>query len=185
MHRPRIPRHAGQASAIFEKGPRERMSEHAIDLAIDDARWESAVPDLEALAVRAVAAALAAAPGLPFARVEISVLLAGDAAVQVLNRTWRGQDKPTNVLSFPASPQPAHAGAAVPLGDVVLAYDTVLRESAEQAKPLAHHLAHLLVHGTLHLLGQDHETGDAEAEAMEAWEIVALATLGIPDPYAD
>ena len=74
---------------------------------------------------------------------------------------------------------------ARPLGDVVLAYDTMLRESAEQSKPLSHHLAHLLVHGTLHLLGQDHETGDADAEAMEALEIAALATLGMPDPYAD
>ncbi|WP_375462468.1 rRNA maturation RNase YbeY [uncultured Methylobacterium sp.] len=161
------------------------MSEHAIDLAIDDPRWESAIPDLEAFVVRAVEAGLAAAPEPRSGSVEVSVLLADDATVQGLNRTWRGKDRPTNVLSFPAAPQPAHAGAAVPLGDVVLAYDTLLRESAEQSKPLAHHLAHLLVHGTLHLLGQDHETGDADAEAMEALEVAALATLGVPDPYAD
>jgi probable rRNA maturation factor len=71
------------------------------------------------------------------------------------------------------------------LGDVVLAYDTMLRESVEQSKPLADHLAHLLVHGTLHLLGQDHETGEAEADAMEGLEVAALRTLGVSDPYID
>jgi probable rRNA maturation factor len=162
---------------------------HAIDMvvevAIEDERWSGAVPDLEAFVIRAVEAGLAAAPEPPAGPVEVSILLADDATVQALNRTWRGKDRPTNVLSFPSSPQPAHAGVAVPLGDVVLAYDTLVRESAEQSKPLVHHLAHLLVHGTLHLLGQDHETGDADAEAMEALEVAALATLGVPDPYAD
>lgn len=157
----------------------------AIEVAIEDDRWSEAVPDLEVLVIRAVEAGLAVAPEPPAGAVAVSVLLADDAAVRALNRTWRGQDRPTNVLSFPAAPQPAHAGAAVPLGDVVLAYDTVLRESAEQSKPLGHHLAHLLVHGTLHLLGQDHETGEAEADAMEALEVAALASLGVPDPYAD
>ncbi|GJE61088.1 rRNA maturation RNase YbeY [Methylobacterium trifolii] len=157
-----------------------------IDVAIEDARWTAALPDLEAFVARAVEAALAVAPeSKPAHPVEVSVLLADDATVQDLNRTWRGKDAPTNVLSFPAAPQPRHAGAAVPLGDVVLAYDTLLRESAEQGKPLRNHLAHLLVHGTLHLLGQDHETGEAEAEAMEAVEVAALARLGVPDPYAD
>ena len=158
---------------------------HAVDVAVEDARWDDAVPDLEAFVLRAVEAGLAAGPDSPAGPVEVSVLLADDATVQDLNRTWRGKDRPTNVLSFPASPQPAHAGVARPLGDVVLAYDTLVRESAEQSKPLAHHLAHLLVHGTLHLLGQDHETGDADADAMEALEVAALAGLGIPDPYAD
>ena len=161
------------------------MIETEIDVAVEDARWNDVVPDLEAFVIRAVEAGLAIAPDSPKEAVEVSVLLTTDAAVQALNRTWRGQDKPTNVLSFPAPPQPPHAGMARPLGDVVLAYDTMLRESGEQSKPLSHHLAHLLVHGTLHLLGQDHETGDADAEAMEALEIAALATLGMPDPYAD
>ena len=133
----------------------------------------------------AVEAALAVAPDALAHPVEISILLTDDATVRDLNRTWRGKDSPTNVLSFPASPQPVHAGVARPLGDVVLAYDTMLRESAEQSKPLDHHFAHLLVHGTLHLLGQDHETGESEAEAMEALETAALRALGIPDPYAD
>ncbi|MGU3540276.1 rRNA maturation RNase YbeY [Methylobacterium sp. A54F] len=160
------------------------MPDHEIDVSVEDARWAEVAPDLEALVIRAVEAGLAAAPEPPSGPVEVSVLLADDATVQALNRTWRGKDRPTNVLSFEAGPQPPHGGARL-LGDVVLAYDTMLRESAEQSKPLAHHLAHLLVHGTLHLLGQDHETGEAEAEAMEAREIAALATLGIPDPYAD
>ncbi|MER2266562.1 rRNA maturation RNase YbeY [Methylobacterium oxalidis] len=156
-----------------------------IDVAVEDPRWEGVAPDLEALVIRAVEAGFAAAPEAPGGPVEISVLLTDDSAVQDLNRTWRGKDKPTNVLSFPATPQPAPAGVPAPLGDVVLAYDTMLRESAEQSKPLADHLVHLLVHGTLHLLGQDHETGEAEAEAMEALEVAALRTLGVPDPYAD
>ncbi|WP_336489129.1 rRNA maturation RNase YbeY [Methylobacterium nigriterrae] len=155
-----------------------------IDVAVEDERWTGAVPDLDAFVVRAVEAGFAIAPNPPAGAIEVSVLLTDDAAVRELNRTWRGKDRPTNVLSFPAPGQPAHAGVPVPLGDVVLAYDTMLRESAEQSKPLADHLAHLLVHGTLHLLGQDHETGEAEADAMEALEIAALRTLGVPDPYA-
>ena len=161
------------------------MTTPEIDIAIEDERWASVVPDLDAFVIRAVEAALAVAPRVPEDELEISILLTDDATVRDLNRTWRGKDKPTNVLSFLAPPQPAHAGAARPLGDVVLAYDTMLRESEEQSKPLSHHLAHLLVHGILHLLGQDHETGEAEAEAMEALEVVALRSLGIPDPYAD
>lgn len=161
------------------------MALSEIDVAIDDERWVTTVPDLDALVTRAVEAALAIASQASAHSVEVSILLTSDVAVRELNRAWRGKDAPTNVLSFPAPPQPVHAGAARPLGDVVLAYDTMLRESAEQSKPLSDHLAHLLVHGTLHLLGQDHETGKAEAEAMEALEIVALRTLGVPDPYAD
>ncbi|GJE48890.1 Endoribonuclease YbeY [Methylobacterium tardum] len=157
---------------------------HEIDLAVEDARWETEIPGLEALVARAVEAGLAIAPEKPDGPVAVSVLLTDDAAVQELNRTWRGKDKPTNVLSFPAAPQPRHDEAATPLGDVVLAYETLVRESAEQSKPLQNHLAHLLVHGTLHCLGQDHEIGEAEADAMEALEVAALATLGIPDPYA-
>jgi probable rRNA maturation factor len=161
------------------------MSDPLVDLAIEDERWDHAVPDLESLVTRAVVAGLAVAPERPKGLVEVSVLLADDVAVQELNRTWRDKDKPTNVLSFPAAPQPRHAEVAMPLGDVVLAYETMVRESEEQGKPLQNHLVHLLVHGTLHLVGQDHELGLAEAEAMEALEVAALATLGIPDPYAD
>lgn len=156
-----------------------------IDIALEDDRWKGVAPDLDAFVARAVEAGVAIAPNAPARPVEVSVVLADDSAVQALNRTWRGKDKATNVLSFPAAAQPLPDGAPIPLGDVVLAYDTMLRESGEQSKPLADHLAHLLVHGTLHLLGQDHETGEAEADAMEALEVAALRTLGVPDPYGD
>ena len=95
--------------------------EAEIDVAVEDPRWEEAVPDLEAFAIRAVAAGLAIAPDSPTGPVEVSVLLTDDEAVRVLNRTWRGKDKATNVLSFPAPAQPSHPGAPRPLGDVVLA----------------------------------------------------------------
>jgi probable rRNA maturation factor len=100
-----------------------------------------------------------------------------------LNRTWRGKDKPTNVLSFPAPEQPGAAGPRH-LGDIALAFETLARESEEESKELAHHFAHLIVHGVLHLLGYDHEV-EAEAEIMEALEVKALARLGITDPYRD
>lgn len=161
------------------------MTTPEIDIAVEDERWSEAVPELEAFVLRAVEAGLAAFPDSAGEAVEISILLADDATVQDLNRTWRGKDKPTNVLSFPAADGPIQPGQARPLGDVVLAYDTLVRESGEQSKIFAHHFAHLLVHGTLHLLGQDHETGEAEADAMEALEIRALATLGVPNPYDD
>jgi probable rRNA maturation factor len=161
------------------------MSDNEIDIAVEDARWEQAVPELEAFTLQAVEAGLAILPDSASGPVEVSVLLADDATVQTLNRTWRNKDKPTNVLSFPAADGPIQPGMARPLGDVVLAYDTLVRESTEQSKPFEHHFAHLLVHGTLHLLGQDHETGEAEADAMEALEVAALRTLGIPNPYED
>ncbi|AMB46359.1 rRNA maturation RNase YbeY [Methylobacterium sp. AMS5] len=161
------------------------MSDNEIDIAVEDARWEQAIPELEAFTLRAVEAGLAILPDSASGPVEVSILLADDATVQALNRTWRNKDKPTNVLSFPAAEQPFRPGLARPLGDVVLAYDTLVRESAERSKPFEHHFAHLLVHGTLHLLGQDHETGEAEADAMEALEVAALRALGIPNPYDD
>ncbi|MGE0665394.1 MAG: rRNA maturation RNase YbeY [Sphingomonadales bacterium] len=112
---------------------------------------------------------------------EVSVLFADDAFVRGLNARWRGQDKPTNVLSFPA----AETGLAPrPLGDIVLACETVAREASEAGKPFGHHVAHLLVHGLLHLMGYDHET-DEDAAVMEAREIRILETLDIPDPYAE
>ncbi len=109
-------------------------------------------------------------------------MLSEDATVRALNRQWRGQDKPTNVLSFAAGAETAPPGAPCLLGDVVLAYETVAAEAKAQGKPMAHHLCHLVVHGVLHLLGFDHERA-AEAERMEALETVILAGLGIADPY--
>nr|WP_201751924.1 rRNA maturation RNase YbeY [Microvirga arsenatis] len=134
------------------------------------------------MAQRAAAAALAVsdAAGGAF---EASVMLTDDARIRELNRTWRGKDKPTNVLSFPAPEQPGAAGPRH-LGDIALAYETLVRESEEESKELAHHFAHLIVHGILHLLGYDHEV-EEEAEEMEGLEVKALAALGIADPYRD
>ncbi|MDB5424371.1 MAG: hypothetical protein JWQ29_1787 [Phenylobacterium sp.] len=108
----------------------------------------------------------------------VTLLFTDDPTVADLNARFRQQDKPTNVLSFPAPHNPEHF-----LGDVALAYGVCAREAAEQGKPLAHHLQHLVAHGVLHLLGYDHE-GHDEAEAMEGLERDVLAGLGIPDPYA-
>ena len=107
---------------------------------------------------------------------ELSILFTDDAAVQKLNAAWRGKDRRTNVLSFPQASGPL-------LGDVILAAGTVRDEAALARKPLEDHMAHLIVHGFLHLVGYDHEA-DAEAEAMEAVERQALARMGIADPYA-
>jgi probable rRNA maturation factor len=143
-----------------------------------------------AIARRAACAALDSAEGrAALARfagarpAELAVLLAEDRTVRDLNRRYRGFDKPTNVLSFPATDEvPRPAQAPLMLGDVVLALETVRREAAAQGKPAADHLAHLVVHGTLHLLGYDHERA-AEARRMEALETRLLAGLGIADPY--
>lgn len=108
----------------------------------------------------------------------LTALLTDDAAVRELNLRFRNEDKPTNVLSFPAPPNPERF-----LGDVALAYGVCAREAAEQGKPLVHHLQHLVAHGVLHLLGYDHMNDD-EAEAMEGLERLVLAGLGVPDPYA-
>ena len=167
------------------------MSDPELDLVLDveDPRWETALLDPRALLREAVALALAGrwTEARP---IEIGVKLTDDKAVQALNREWRGRDKPTNVLSFPMGdpdPMPAgETGMAMPwlAGDIVMAYDTVAAEATEAGKPFAHHVAHLAVHATLHLLGYDHEA-EPEAIEMEAAEIALLARLGIPDPYAE
>jgi probable rRNA maturation factor len=123
--------------------------------------------------------------------VEVSVRYTSDDEVQTLNRNYRHKDKPTNVLSFPMV-QPdlldgLNAGdddGETLLGDIVLAHDVTMREAAEKNVTIEAHATHLIVHGTLHLLGYDHEQGEAEAEAMEEIERAALASLGISDPYA-
>jgi probable rRNA maturation factor len=152
-----------------------------LDLAIESEGW-TALGEAEAVAREAIEAALTVAGQAP-GELSSSLLLTGDEAVRRLNRTFRGQDKPTNVLSFPAPPQPGVSGRR-PLGDIALAFETVAREAESEGKTLADHAAHLIVHGTLHLLGYDHET-EAEAETMEALEVEALARLGIADPYRE
>jgi probable rRNA maturation factor len=129
---------------------------------------------------RAARAAISAAP-LPPGGYQVTLLLTGDAEMRVLNRTWRGKDASTNVLSFPANEAVTEPGL---LGDVVLAYETTLKEAREQNLALEAHVAHLVVHGVLHLLGFDH-VKEAEAERMENLERSVLASLGIADPYAE
>jgi probable rRNA maturation factor len=144
-----------------------------IDVEIEDAAWTAALPDAEALTRAAAEAALAEA-ATPS---NLTILLTDDATVAELNARFRQQDKPTNVLSFPAPPNPEQH-----LGDVALAYGVCAREAHEQGKPIAHHLQHLVAHGVLHLLGYDH-VSDAQAQAMEGLERTVLAGLGVPDPY--
>ena len=110
---------------------------------------------------------------------ELAIVLTDDAAMRLLNRAWRGVDTATNVLSFPNR---SISGEAAPIGDIVLAYETVAAEAREEGKPFAHHLAHLAVHGFLHLLGYDHVRA-REAATMERLEREILRRLAIPDPY--
>lgn len=150
-----------------------------IEVEIEDAAWTIALPEAEAVARRAAGEALAAeGRGRSRAVGDAILLLTGDEAVRDLNARFRGRDAATNVLSFPAA-----ASAAPHLGDLALAFGVCAREAEAQGKPLADHLAHLVVHGTLHLVGWDHED-EADAEAMEATEREILAGLGLPDPYA-
>ncbi len=142
--------------------------------------------DAEAIVHRAIAAA-AAFVDADTGDAELAVMLTDDAGIRTLNKNWRGQDKPTNVLSFPAlQPTAANTPDDAPrmLGDIAIAYETTRREADDEQKPFDHHLSHLAVHGFLHLVSYDHEN-DADAEAMENLERAILAELGIPDPYMD
>ena len=142
--------------------------------------WDSST-DWPALAERAVRAAVAHSDYADLADTEVSVKYTSDAEVRALNAAWRGKDKATNVLSFPMAETPENAPM---LGDIVLASGVCAREAAEKKVAIETHATHLVVHGTLHLLGYDHETGDDDAEEMEEIERKALASLGIADPYA-
>ncbi len=143
------------------------------------AGWRKALPAAEALCRRAARAALAAAPRRT-PRGTIAIALADDALLQELNHQFRGRNKPTNVLSFPTDAgDPLAPGQ---LGDIALALQTLKREAAQQDKTLRQHLLHLVVHGTLHLLGYDHER-PGQARTMERLERQVLAGLGLPDPY--
>jgi probable rRNA maturation factor len=140
-----------------------------IEFQVEEAAWFDRLPDIERLLEDAAAAV--GADGTA------DVLLTTDEAVKRLNARFLGKDKPTNVLSFPAPPNPFGQ-----IGDVALALGVCEREAHEQGKPLGDHVRHLLVHGLLHLLGYDHQA-EAEAEAMESLERSVLARLGVPDPY--
>ncbi|ETX28388.1 rRNA maturation RNase YbeY [Roseivivax isoporae] len=163
------------------------------DTVIEDPRWDAA--GLDRLSERAAVAALAHL-GLDPAGFEIAVLGCDDARIAELNGTFRGKPQPTNVLSWPAEelfaeadggaparPEPGGPHGPAELGDIAIAYDTCLREAEIGGKPLADHVTHLVVHGTLHLLGYDHER-DGDATLMETTEAAILAELGVEDPYA-
>jgi probable rRNA maturation factor len=148
-----------------------------IEIAVESEAWKN-MGGAESTVRLAIEAAVADAGP---ANAEVGVVLADDARVRILNRTWLDDDKPTNVLSFPAPQDPASETKF--LGDVVFALETIRREAEEEQKSFDGHLAHLAVHGALHLLGFDH-AADQDAEAMEERERRILARLGIADPYA-
>ncbi len=155
-----------------------------LEIAAED--WP--VGDWSALAERAAGALVRYEPALHHPRLFVSLVFTTDAQVHAMNREWRGRDRATNVLSFPMlehsdlvalSPD----GPPELIGDIALAYGVCAREAAEEGIPVADHAAHLIVHGLLHLAGYDHETSDADADAMEAIEIKVLADMGIANPY--
>jgi probable rRNA maturation factor len=160
-----------------------------------DPDWPRAVPAVEDLARRAAEAAATvsgpAAKALAARGAEISLVLTDDATLRRYNRDYRGIDKPTNVLAFAAVVAPGWEPGGAPgeaegpllLGDVLLARETLAREAEAQGKRPADHLCHLVVHGVLHLLGQDHQA-ESEAQVMERLEVAALGRLGVADPYA-
>jgi probable rRNA maturation factor len=161
-----------------------------LDVIVDaDPEWDSST-DWQALGARSAGAAIAesAFPHLATGRrgVELSLRLGSDEEVRALNAQWRGKDQATNVLSFPMAErgeiEQGSAGSGLMLGDIILAHGVCVEEAAERALALSDHAAHLMVHGTLHLLGYDHMDDDTAAD-MEAREVRALARLGIANPY--
>jgi probable rRNA maturation factor len=161
--------------------PRRRGTDGlAIDVLVQSRQWQRE-PQAAAIVRKAIRAAASAA-STPHA--ELAIVLLDDSAIHALNRDWRGHDAPTNVLSFPAKQiRRARRSPATPLGDIVIAYQTTAKEARAEGKPFKHHLAHLAVHGFLHLVGHDHEK-NRDAKRMEALETKILAGLGVPDPYA-
>jgi len=153
--------------------------EPLLDFVVKSALWKKE-PESEAVIKRAIAAAATEASS---GNAEIAIVLTDDSAIRALNRQWRNRDQATNVLSFPAAKLPGNAGMAVPLGDIVIAFETLAEEARAEGIPFTHHLAHLAVHGYLHLMGHDHEAED-DAQIMERLETGILARLGVPDPYA-
>jgi probable rRNA maturation factor len=166
-------------------GPMTRSAAPLSEVLVVADCWQ-AEPEAETVIHRTVAAA-AAFISADLGDAELAIMLTDDAGVRTLNRNWRGIDKATNVLSFPAlQPSGSRGADDAPrmLGDIAIAYETTRREADDEQKPFDHHLSHLAVHGFLHLVGYDHEN-DAEAETMEEIEREILSQLGIPDPYAE
>lgn len=159
-------------------GPAPQTPALAVEVVHHGGAWERSTISDPTVELAAHAAFAEVSP-LPAGAYEATIVLTDDAEMQALNRTWRGKDTPTNVLSFPASDGPPAPG---PLGDVVIAYETACGEAGDAGLALADHISHLVVHGVLHLLGFDHIEDD-EAETMEDLERKALASIGIADPY--
>jgi probable rRNA maturation factor len=159
-----------------------------VDVVIEDDRWAAA--GIDTLSARAVGATLAHL-GLG-GEWEIAVLACDDTRIAALNADFRDKPRPTNVLSWPSedraseeageAPAPPDPDGGPELGDIALAYETCAREAAEAGIPFENHVLHLVVHGTLHLLGYDH-VRDADGDLMERTEVEILASLGVPDPY--
>ena len=162
-----------------------------IDVIVRSQQWRQGVAELTPLCVETARRAYAVAggdAGGDDGDAQVSIVLTSDRAVQALNRTFRGHDQATNVLSFPTAPAPAAVPAGCPppprlLGDVVIAFGTTAAEAAAAGKDLGDHLRHLIVHGILHVLGYDHQT-EGDAATMERLEAAILACFGVSDPYA-
>ena len=159
-----------------------------IQISVEEGPWPSET-ELHLLAERVLGAAaewLRLEEKQPFPKMppEVSLVFTDDAAMREINAEWRSQDKPTNVLSFPAFPVLPGRMPGPMLGDIVVAHETLVREAGELGKPFDEHLTHLLVHGFLHLFGYDH-IDDGDAERMERLETRILAGLGLSDPYGD
>jgi probable rRNA maturation factor len=169
-----------------------RKAALAVDVLIEAPAWRT-LPEAEDVVRRAIACAATSGVEIrPDATIRqpgrvgwgLCILLSDDAKIARLNGQWRGQEKPTNVLSFPAPARyAAGLSEATPLGDIAIAYETLAREAEENGAEVSDHLSHLVVHGFLHLLGYDHHMDD-EAERMERLERDILARMGVDDPYA-
>ena len=161
-------------AASKPKPPRHRLT-----VLVEAARWRKLLPTAPALVRRAARTALGAAgPSQP---AELAIVLVDDRRQRALNRQWRGKDASTNVLAFPGAAS-VPVGTPLPLGDIVLAIGTIADEAEAQSKKLADHVTHLVIHGTLHLLGYDHDL-PSRAKRMETLETRLLAQLGIANPY--
>jgi probable rRNA maturation factor len=173
----RVPSPRGRA-AVRRRRPKGAKA-LKIDVVVRSPRWRTprGAKTIVKTAILAAAEAVSTPPA------ELAIVLGDDSAIRALNRRWRGKNAPTNVLSFPAAAAGKSLPASLYIGDIVIAHQTTAREAAAEGKPLKHHLAHLAVHGFLHLLGYDHET-DREAAVMERLERRILKRIAIPDPYA-
>lgn len=159
------------------------------DILVEEERWRDALPDHESIILMTTDCVIKATALFAQDRdIEISISLTNDAGIHILNRDYRDKDKPTNVLSFPqidwSDPDADLQAPIIMLGDIVIALETIERESAEQGKRMQDHFTHMLVHSILHLCGFDHEE-NADAEEMESLEIDILGAMGIENPYKD